>query len=112
MSCKINVPYSTNKWCTMILYRAMCKLEYDNSNNRLDFTNRFKWFSPNIDFIQKRVKDGKFNNSKLVDGRYEIICKFNIESGMEHFVRLNHNEYMLDRRKSNNVKITSIETII
>jgi hypothetical protein len=95
----------------MIMYRAMCLKEYENSKDRLDFTKRFKWFSPNIDFILKRVTDGNFNNSNLVDGRYDIICKFKIVSGSENFVRLNVNEYMLDRRKSNNVKIESIEVI-
>lgn len=93
----------------MILYRAMSLEEFRDSKYGFSFKSRFKWFSENVDFIENRVRDGKFNNSKFCNHRYDIICKFKIESGVEAFRRLNQNELMLDRRNVNKIKFSLIE---
>ena len=57
----------------MILYRAMCKEEYDNVSDKhpLSWKSKCKWFSENLSFIQDRVLDKKFNNSKFKPDRYK-----------------------------------------
>lgn len=66
------------------LYRAMNKQELDATLNSgwLQFNrNKEKCFTEDLSFITNRVKDGNFNNSKFIKGRYEHILKFkfNIE---------------------------------
>ena len=62
----------------MIIYRAMSKEEKDRTIlfNRPDFKKRFKWFSQNLTFLLERVRDGKFNNSKHIPGRYAHVLMF------------------------------------
>ena len=92
------------------LYRAMCPREFqDMSNNQLSWNSRFKWFSPDINFIQNRVQDNKFNNSNFCPDRYAILVAIEIENS-EPFIKSNF-EWMLDRRKANHVKIVDIQQV-
>lgn len=73
-----------------------------------DFSEkRFKYFSPSIDFIKKRVQDGSFNNSKFKSGRYTHLVSFWIKEEDLSRCRVSRNEIEVDRRK--NVKISFIE---
>ena len=78
-------------------------------SNTLSWNSRFKWFSPDINFIQNRVRDGKFNNSKFCQNRYSILVEFDVEN-VEPFKKSNF-EWMLDRRVANQVKINSIRVL-
>ena len=94
----------------MKLFRAMCQEEFqDMSNNTLSWNSRFKWFSPDINFIQNRVRDGKFNNSNFCNDRYAILVAIDIDN-TEPFKKSNF-EWMLDRRSANQVKINSIRVL-
>lgn len=97
----------------IILYRAMCKEELDDmfKNNKLSFKKRFKWFGT-LDFVTSRVKDGKFNNSRLVKDRYKYLVKFMFsESSLQHFSECGFKEYMLDVRKSNLIGKVEFELV-
>ncbi len=89
----------------MIVFRAMCKEEADSvsDNTPLHFKRRWKWFGTES-FVKSRVLDGKFNNSKYAD-KYSVLCKYEIISGLEYFSKCGHNEFMLDRRKAQNINI-------
>ena len=64
---------------------------------------------PDLDWIQSRVTDGKFNNSKFVQDRYCILVEHHIdESDMKHFSKVGFKEFMLDRRMANQVKFKKI----
>jgi len=90
----------------MIIYRAMCEEEYLNTikYNKPDFSlKRFKWFSPSLEFIISRVKDGSFNNSRFCRDRYKYLMAFEI-NGYD-FLK-DKKEIQIDRR--NNIKIDFI----
>ena len=92
----------------MIVFRAM-SLEEANEvtiNNPLSWKSKFKWFGTE-DFVQTRVLDGKFNNSKYKD-KYQVLCQYEIISGIEHFSKCGNRELMLSIRKANNVNIKLI----
>lgn len=93
----------------MIVYRAMCKEEYESTikNKSPDFKKRFKWFAINKDFIKHRVKDGRFNNSKFKQGAYEYVLMFDADISKADFV--SKNEVQFDRRR--NPKIDLIDII-
>lgn len=96
----------------IVLFRAMNKEEFDATlkNKKPTFISRFKWFSPNIDFILKRVKGSDFNNSRIEKERYNFILKFVIDKkDLKHFKLLNKNEYMLDRRNIQLINWKNIE---
>ena len=90
----------------MIVYRAMCPAEFQDMMKlqRLSWNSKFKWFGTD-EFVQQRVQDGKFNNSKFVPDRYKHPVKFEIESGLEHFSKCGNRELMLSCRKAPLVKI-------
>jgi hypothetical protein len=95
------------------LYRAMCKEELDDmfKNNKLSFKKRFKWFGT-LEFVIFRVKDGKFNNSRLVEDRYKYLVKFMFsESSLQHFSKCGFKEFMLDVRKTPLISLLSFELI-
>ena len=87
-----------------LVYRAMCKEELDNTlkENKAVFYKRFKWFTPNIDFILERVRDGRFNNSGFVEDRYQYIVCF--EADVSKARLLNDNEIQFDRRRNPSIK--------
>lgn len=91
----------------MILYRAMCREEMEETLKRQNpffFRIRFKWFSASLVFIRDRVRDGLFFESGNKPGAYEHIIAFEIIKGSEHISRLNIKEWMLDARKVPQVK--------
>jgi len=92
----------------MIVFRAM-SLEEANKvtiNTPLSWKSKFKWFGTE-DFVQTRVLDGKFNNSKYKN-KYQVLCKYEIIDGIEHFSKCGNREFMLSIRKANNVNIKLI----
>lgn len=94
----------------MIIYRAMCDEEATKTLNkgRPDFLRKFKWFSPNLNFIKERVQGGNFNNSKYKTDRYTRLLAFETDDiSKSDFV--SNNEVQFDRRK--NPKITLIGEI-
>ena len=52
----------------MEIYRLMSKREFDSLSEDRPFSwkGKFKWFSPNKDFILNRVKDGKLTTVTLI----------------------------------------------
>lgn len=95
------------------LYRAMCKEELDDmfKNNKLSFRKRFKWFGT-LEFVEARVRDGKFNNSRLVGDRYKYLVKFIFsESSLQYFIKCGFKEFMLDVRKTPLINLLKFELI-
>ena len=95
----------------MIIYRAMSEVEFIETlkSGKADFgIKRFKWFSPSLDFIVSRVRDGKFNNSKFVPNRYTHIVAFDADVTKSDW----HigQEIQFDRRR--NARISVIQQII
>ncbi len=90
----------------MILYRAMCPEEFSqvSEHSPLAQNSKFKWFGTE-DFVNTRVKDGKFNNSKHCPDRYKYLVTYEVVSGLEHFSKCGYNEFMLSCRKAPLVKI-------
>ncbi|MDD5151279.1 MAG: hypothetical protein PHC28_12535 [Flavobacterium sp.] len=91
----------------MIVYRAMCEEEFQDTikSNSLSWKGRFKWFGTK-EFIEERVTDGKFNNSRFVHDRYCRIIIFEIsDESLIYFSKVGHRELMLDRRKSPLIQI-------
>lgn len=89
----------------MIVFRAMSIEEASKvtNNNPLSWKSKFKWFGTE-DFVQTRVLDGKFNNSKYKN-KYQVLCKYEVIEGVEHFSKCGNRELMLSIRKANNVNI-------
>ena len=73
------------------------------NNNPLSWKSKFKLFGTE-DFVQTRVLDGKFNNSKYKN-KYQVLCKYEVIEGVEHFSKCGNRELMLSIRKANNVNI-------
>lgn len=81
----------------------MCDEEAEqwiNGNNA--WIRRFKWFSPNIEWIKSRVQDGKFNNSNSCLSRYSRLLQFEW-NGLKHDFQ-SINEIQFDRRKNPTIK--------
>ena len=91
-----------------LLYRAMCKEEFDSTmkEGSAVFYKRFKWFTPNIDFLLSRVRDGKFNNSHIEKNRYDYIVCF--EADISKARVLNSNEIQFDRRRNPSIKVKEV----
>ena len=97
----------------MILYRAMCQEELEDMKkfNSLAWNSKFKWFGTE-EFVNSRVRDNKFNNSKFVADRYKNLVKFIIDDNSAiHFSKCGNREFMLNIRKANSVKIINWEII-
>lgn len=94
----------------MKLYRAMCEKEFQDTtrHNMLSWNSKYKWFGTK-EFVFGRVKDGTFNNSKFVVGRYKHVVEFDFDpDSLEHLSNCGNNEFMLNVRKSPLVKIKTI----
>lgn len=84
----------------MKFYRAMCNEEAELwLNGRNAFLRRFKWFSPDINWVKSRVQDGVFNHSKFAKGRYSRLLAFEIP------IKWSGKEVQLDRRKLPTIKL-------
>ncbi len=97
----------------MILYRAMCDIEFQDMQkfNSLSWNSKFKWFGTK-EFVNKRVLDGKFNNSKFVAARYTKVIKIKFsQDSLQHFRKCGNNEFMLERKKVPLVKILIWELV-
>lgn len=93
----------------MILYRAMCTEELKGVSNDSPFFwhSKTKFFSPSIDFINNRVKDGKFGNSKFKPNKYDYIVKYKLEN-LKGFVQVSDNEFMLYRKNEPLTKVIEV----
>lgn len=86
----------------MIIYRAMCTEEFSRTvaSGKPDFSkSRFKWFSPSLEFIKTRVRDGKFNNSRHCPDRYVKLLAFEYQGTNLPI------EVQVDRRKNLMIKL-------
>lgn len=97
----------------MELYRAMCDAEFHQTlrSQKPSFFRRFKWFSPDREFVENRVLDGEFNNSRFKPDRYTRLIKFTISPESIRFFRQNRKEWMLDVRVSQFVSCVSVEVL-
>lgn len=82
----------------------MCKEERNSTVTlgRPDFRTRFKWFSPNLEWIKSRVLSGQFNNSQYNPLKYEHILVFEWSGTNGDWEQTN--EIQFDRRKNPNIK--------
>lgn len=101
----------------MKLFRAMSEQEYIDTmeNGRPSFApgKKAKFFSHSLDFIQQRVRDGRFGKSHLeVHTRnYQYIVEFEFEP-TDAFIKLNEKEWMLNVRKSPMVKTIGVKLLV
>lgn len=94
------------------LYRAMCPAEAEETlkSKSPSWNSRFKWYSRDRDWIESRVRDGKFNNSKFVADRYSVVIEHQIrEEDLMKFSKVGAKELMLDRRRANSVKFIEVK---
>lgn len=99
---------------TIILYRAMCEEEAKKSieDQRPNFIRRYKGFSPSLDFVTRRIQDGKFNNSQFRPERYTNILTFEFsERAKDYFTKVGNKELMIDRRKFPLIGVISVRKI-
>ena len=84
----------------MRLYRLMSKPEFDSvsEDHPFSWNSKFKWFSPNKDFILNRVKDGKFNNSNFDNKRYTHLVEYAIDDYRNVLKVVSNYEIMLARK--------------
>jgi hypothetical protein len=95
---------------SIVLYRAMCKTEFQNSNP-LSFVKRFKWFGT-LEFVKNRVLDGKFNNSHVVSDKYSFLVKYEFSDCSEKYLNnVGNNEFMIDRRMLPFIKVLNFELV-
>ena len=89
----------------MTVYRACCREEAEAtlSAGAPAFLRRWKWFSPDRDFVTERVQDGRFNRSDVKPARYTVLLRLEIAAGDDKFIKRNR-EWALDRRLANSVR--------
>lgn len=91
----------------------MCDTEFQDMQkfNSLSWNSKFKWFGTK-EFVNERVLDGNFNNSKFVPDRYIKTIKIEFsQDSLQHFRKCGNNEFMLERKKVPLVKILNWELI-
>ena len=88
----------------MKIYRAMCDEEFIKTVefSKPHFIRRFKWFSHNLDWVNSRVRDGNFNNSKFKTEKYKRLCEFDYIGESHDF--MSKNEIQFDVRRNPNIK--------
>lgn len=84
----------------MYIYRTMSEEEYNitTSRGKLHFIRKYKYFTPNLEFITNRVLDGKFNNSNYVPSRYTRLVSFLIDDSDNIYFTKCGREWVLDIR--------------
>ena len=94
----------------MKLYRAMSEQEFNNVTNDRPFAwkSKFKWFSPNKEFVLNRVRDGKFNNSNFDKGRYTHLVEYLVEDNLKRLQTVSTHEIMLARKDEPLIKVLGI----
>ena len=97
----------------MKLYRLMCKAEYDRVDDKSPFSwqSKAKWFSDDIEFIKSRVSDGKFNNSDVVEVRYQFLVVYDVTDGNSKLKRVSNKEVMLYRKDAPMIKVNSVNKL-
>ena len=94
----------------MKLYRAMSEQEFNNVTNDRPFAwkGKFKWFSPNKEFVLNRVRDGKFNNSNFDNRRYTHLVEYLVEDNLKVLQTVSTYEVMLARKDEPLIKVLGI----
>lgn len=94
----------------MKLYRAMSEQEFNNVTNDRPFAwkSKFKWFSPNKEFVLNRVRDGKFNNSNFDNRRYTHLVEYLVEDNLKVLQTVSTHEMMLARKDEPLLKVLSV----
>ena len=94
----------------MKLYRAMSEQEFNNVTNDRPFAwkSKFKWFSPNKEFVLNRVRDGKFNNSNFDNRRYTHLVEYLVEDNLKVLQTVSTHEMMLARKDEPLIKVLSV----
>ena len=89
-----------------ILYRVMSEEEFSylRSNSVNFWKNRYKFFTPYMDFILL-ILSSDFNNRNIKKERYTHIVQFEFEN-LSKIRQINKREVILDRRDMNGVKFT------
>lgn len=69
-----------------------------------DFRNRFKFFSPSLEFVLSRVRGSTFAHGHLAPQKYERVVEFSVREEDRTQIRvLNEKEVMIDRRVSHQI---------
>ena len=94
----------------MKLYRVMSEQEFNNVANDKPFAwkSKFKWFSPNKEFVLNRVRDGKFNNSNFDNRRYTHLVEYLVEDNLKVLQTVSTYEVMLARKDEPLIKVLGI----
>ena len=94
----------------MKLYRAMSEQEFNYVENDRPFAwkSKFKWFSPNKEFVLNRVRDGKFNNSNFDNRRYTHLVEYLVEDNLKVLQTVSTHEMMLARKDEPLIKVLGI----
>lgn len=97
----------------MKLYRAMSEDEFNETIKRgvPHFKSRFKFFSPQIEFVKNRVMNSNFSNRNFKPSKYVRMVCFEVVSGEDNFIKLNSKEMMCDVRKSNSISWKILEVL-
>lgn len=103
------------------LYRAMSREEWfaTQALKRPAYIGRWKWFSPDRDWVQQRVMDGNFNNSKFVPGRYSVLVVFDISAQDSKWfdnrrgcAQCGEREWALHKRRAHQVRWRQIRMVL
>ena len=86
----------------MTLYRAVCKDEYDATSATMRFhRNREKAFGT-LDFVKRRVLDGRFNGSAFKPHRYTHLLRLDFDPHHEErFHKRGPTEWVVNVRRAN-----------
>lgn len=97
----------------MKLYRAMSEHEFDNITKHSPFSwnSKFKWFTQNLNFILRRVTDGKFNNSKFKQERYTHLVEYSVVDTGGIVKQVSDSEFMLARKDVPKLKVMAVNKI-
>ena len=97
----------------MKLYRMMSEKEFDNVTNDRPFAwkRKFKWFSPNQEFVLNRVRDGNFNNSNFCHNRYTHLVEYLVEDNLKVLQTVSTYEVMLARKDEPLIKVLNVVKI-
>lgn len=91
----------------------MSEQEFNNVTNDRPFAwkSKFKWFSPNKEFVLNRVRDGKFNNSNFDNRRYTHLVEYLVEDNLKVLQTVSTYEVMLARKEEPLLKVLNVVKI-
>ena len=105
----------------MRLYRAMSREEWRATQalGRPAYIGRWKWFSPDRVWVQARVMDGEFNNSRFVPDRYCVLVEFQLRGSEEKWFAKNRGcchcgkrEWALHKRQAHQVQWLGVSLVM